>query len=108
MTDTAKTMVTEPIKRRVRVTVEYEVDITIMPSVFGTMTLSEYVAEFDRTIVPVGGIDDIAEFAARIAVSCGSGIEDGLGALNVTDDADVKYEIVYEDSESEIVEYRKS
>lgn len=108
MTEIVKTMVTEPIKRRVRVTAEYEVDITIMPSVFGPMTLSEYIAEFDRTIVPVGSIDDVAEFAARTAVLYGSGIEDGLGSLNVTDDADVKYDIVYEDAETEIIEDAKS
>ena len=107
MIEIMKTMVTEPIKRRVRVTAEYEVDITIMPSWFGPMTVEQALEEFRKGLWDVESIDDIAMYAARCAALDGSGIYDGTGELSSdysSSKANVRYKIVYEDFDSEIIE----
>lgn len=111
MTDTVKTMVTEPIKRRVRVTAEYEVDITIMPTWFGGLTVEDALAEFRKGLWDVDSMDDIAEYAARCAAIDGSGNYDGTGELLMdvpSAKSSVRYDIVYEDYYSEIINGDKS
>ena len=103
-----KTMVTEPIKRRVRVIAEYEVDITIMPSMFGSMTEDEYLEAFRKGLWDVEGIDDVAMYAARVAALDGSGRYDGIWDLDSVysrdaDKANVTYRVISEDVESEII-----
>lgn len=100
--------VTEPIKRTVCVTIEKEIEITLMPSMFGGMTEEEYLAEFSKGLWHVDSIDDVVKYAARMAAYSDSmRQEDGLGYLGGPYDTrprtpDVVFNILYDSSEEEI------
>ena len=98
----------EAIKRRVRVTAEYEVDITIMPSMFGQMSIEQFLEMWRKGLWDVEGIDDVAMYAACMAALCGDGQYDGIWELrsifsSEADTANVKYRILSEDFDSEII-----
>lgn len=98
------------IKRTVRVTIEKEVEIEMLPGVFSNMTQEQYLEEFRKGLWHVDGIDDVVMYAARMAADMGGGYEhDGLGLLGECSSTyprvpDVKFRIVSEDFDAEIVE----
>ena len=99
----------KPIKRVVRVTTEYEVEITLMPKMFGGMTIEEYIKNFNETLWDIDTVLDVAMYAARQAIVSGDGEYDGIGNLiskysSKAESADVIYRIRYEDTESEVIE----
>lgn len=69
------------MKRLVQVTITKEIEIEIMPSVFGPMTEAEYLAEFSQSFFKVGSLDDIFKYAAVTAAQYGNGECEGLGFL---------------------------
>lgn len=106
MTEIVKTMVTEPIKRRVRVNIEFEIDITLMPSMFGGKSVEQYLEEFRKGLWDVDDIDDVVRHAAHIASFNRDTEEDGIGTMSHESsdkDTNVKYRIVSEETESEII-----
>lgn len=100
----------EAMKRVVRVTIIKEIEIELTPTFFGPMTQAEYLAEFNKSLFPVDGIDDIFKFAARMAAHYGGGMShDGLGLLSESYSAyprvpDVKFEVLDEEDETELVQ----
>lgn len=99
----------EAVKRRVRVTAEYEVDITFPAEFFSHYkqdhAIEQYLADFRKGLWDVESIDDVAGYAARMAALYGGGKYDGLGRLapDCSHDADVKFKIIDEDIDSEII-----
>lgn len=99
----------EAIKRTVRVTIEKEIEIELMPSFFGDMTIDEYLAEFRKGLWNVDSIDDVIKYAARMAAYHGGGMQhDGLGLLDghystYPRTPDVKFNEVYDECEEEII-----
>lgn len=99
----------ESIKRTVRVTIEKEIEVELMPSMFGGMTEEEFLAEFRRGLWDVETIDDVAKYAARMAATVGSGGEhDGIGLLSHDYSTyprvpDVKFREVLDECEEEIL-----
>lgn len=99
----------EPIKRTVRVTIKKEVEIEIMPSMFGGMSEEEYLAEFRKGLWEVESMDDVVKYAARMAVYYGGGSQhDGLGLLGAHYSThprvpDVKFREISDESEEEIL-----
>ncbi len=99
----------EPIKKTVRVTIEKEIEIELMPSMFIGMSKEEFIAEWKKGLFPVEGMDDIIEHAAAMAAEYGSGYElDGLGLIgydHMTNPRipDVKFREIYSDIETEIL-----
>lgn len=99
----------EAMKKTVRVTIEKEIEIELTPAVFGGMTVEEYLAEFNRSLWPIESIDDVFKYAAEIAATGGDGYEhDGLGIVDTWHSThprppDVKFNVLYEDRELEIV-----
>lgn len=98
----------EAVKRRVRVTAEYEVDITFPAEFFSHYEqdhVEQYLADFRKGLWDVESIDDVAMYAARMAALNGGGKYDGLGKLapDCSHDADVKFKIIDEDVDSEII-----
>lgn len=97
------------IKRRVLVTIEKEVEIELMPTLFGNMTEEEYLAEFRKGLWDIEGIDDVVKYAARMAATMGSGYQhDGLGLLSESHSTyprvpDVKFTIMMDECTEEIV-----
>lgn len=97
-----------PIKKTVRVTIEKEIEIELTPAMFGPMTEAEFVAEWQKILWPIDGIDDVVKHAAVMAATNGSGyMFDGLGLLGNHDMTyprvpDVKFLEIYEDIETEI------
>lgn len=100
----------ETIKRKVRVTIEKEIEIEMLPSVFENMSQEEYLEEFRKGLWEVEGIDDVVKYAARMAATMGGGYQlDGLGLLGEKDSTfprvpDVKFTILWDECESEIIE----
>lgn len=96
---------TEFIKFTVQVETVREIVIEL-PASFGS---EEYLQEFNKSLWPVDGIEDIAMYAARLAADMGGGYEhDGLGLLSEAYSRhprapDVKFTINYENTEAEIV-----
>lgn len=111
MTTDKQDIVTEPIKRRVKVTAEYEVDITFPAEFFDhyddpANAIERYLANFRKGLWDVESIDDVAMYAARMAALNGSGSYDGLGDLAPdysSTKADVRFNIVDEEFDSEIL-----
>lgn len=97
------------INRKVRVTIEKEIEIEMKPGVFDDMTQEEYLDEFRRGLWHVDGIDDVVKYAACMAATNGSGYEhDGIGLLGYSTTThpripDVKFEILFEDCEAEFI-----
>lgn len=100
----------ETLKKKVRVIVESVIEVEITPNMFMGYTEEEYLKEFSRAFWDVNGMDDIVLFAARVAATQGRGQEDGLGKLEpaymrrVAPDADVYFDILEEDIDSEFVD----
>ena len=112
MTTDQQDVVIDPIKRRVRVTAEYEVDITFPAEFFDhykndpANAIEQYLSDFRSGLWDVESIDDVAMYAARMAALNGSGSYDGLGDLAPdysSTKADVRFDIVDEEFDSEIL-----
>ena len=111
-----KTDEIKPIKRKVKVTAEYEVEIIFQPKLFAYYKdkginnyVEEYLKDFRKGLWDVEDIDDVAMYAAREAALCGDGEYDGIGKLKyvhscLAPEADVTYAIDSEDIECEITE----
>lgn len=99
----------EPIKRTVRVVIEKEIEIELMPSMFGGMTEEEYLADFRKGLWDVDSIDDVVKYAARMAAYYGGGMQhDGLGLLDAHYSThprvpDVKFRDISDECEEELL-----
>jgi len=98
----------EPIKRTVRVVIEKEIEIELMPSMFCDMTEEEYLADFRKVLWYVDSIDDVVKYAARMAAYYGGGMHDGLGLLNAHYSThprvpDVKFRDISDECEEELL-----
>lgn len=72
----------ETIRRKVRVVTEVVVDIELTSSVFGDMSVEEYLKEFRESLGPVDSIDDVVKYAASEAASHNIGVSlDGIGVI---------------------------
>ena len=100
------------LKRKVRVTITKEIEVEFPPEFFnrmGTSGQAEYLAEFNRSIWKIDGIDDVFKYAARAAAVCGSGFEhDALGLVSYEYSTyprvpDVKFKELMEEIEEEII-----
>lgn len=103
----------ESVKRIVWVTIEKELEIELMPSVFGNRTEEEYLEDFRKKLRHVDNIDDVVKYAARCAAT--GGMEtggdgyhfDGIGLVAeypYLDTApDVKFRVTFDDCDVEIV-----
>lgn len=70
------------MKKIVRVTIEKELEIELMPSVMGEMTEQEYLQEFSKSLWEVDSMDDVIKYAARMAADGGEGYShDGIGLI---------------------------
>lgn len=100
----------EPIKKTVRVTIEKEIEIELTPTFFGGMTEEQIIAEWNKSLWPIEGMDDVIEHAAVMAATYGDGYTlDGLGLIGNVHTTfpripDVKFREVYEDVEAEITQ----
>ena len=98
----------EAMKKTVRVTIEKEIEIELTPDVFGSLTIEEYLDEFSTILWPVNSIDEVFKYAAGMIAVAGEGSYDMLGPVGRQDTENngeswVKFKIVYEDREMEIV-----
>lgn len=97
------------IKKTVRVTIVKELEIELMPSMFGGMTEEEYLAEFRKGLWNVESMDDIVKFAGRMAACYGAGHDhDGIGLVGYEHTIhprvpDVKFREIDEEIEEEIL-----
>lgn len=96
------------IKRIVKVTIEKEIEIEIMPSMLGDMTEESYLEEFRKGLWYVESMDDVIKFAARMAAYNGSGECDGIGLLGPYYSTyprvpDVKFREISDECEEEFV-----
>jgi len=104
-------MSTEAIKRTVRVTITKEIEVEFPPEFFSKykLTQEQYLAEFNKSMWKVDGMDDVAMYAARMAATGGIGREeDALGLINHSDSThprkgDVLVREIDEDLETEII-----
>lgn len=100
----------ETIKRKLRVTIEKDIEIEIMPSMFYGMSEEEYLKEFREGLWHVDGIDDVVKFAAKVAAVDGRGpTYDGIGRLEVkhmkdSEEAEVYFEVLSSDIEAEFID----
>lgn len=98
------------MKRKLRVTIVKELEIEFTPAVFDGLSQEEYLKEFRQGLWHVDGIDDVFEYAARMAATCGGGYtHDGLGLLDASHSTyprvpDVKFVELDEDIETEFIE----
>lgn len=99
----------EQTKRNVKVTIEKEFEIEFTPALLNGMTEEEYLTDFRKGLWHVDSMDDIYEYAARMAAYYGGGMQhDGLGLLSESGSTyprvpDVKFREVYDECETEIV-----
>lgn len=101
----------DPIKKTVRVTITQEIEVQLMPDLFGGMTEAEYLAEFRTGLWPVDSMDDVIKYAARVVATGGAGGEhDGIGLVGSECIAnlfprqpDVLFNVLDEDIEEEIL-----
>lgn len=68
------------IKKVVRVTVEKDIEIELTPELFGTMSLEEYLEEFNSSLWEAD-LDKVFKYAAQCAFTGGGYSEDGLGLV---------------------------
>lgn len=94
------------IVKTVRVTIEKEIKITITPKMFGPLTQEQYLAEFRKGLWEIDGMDDVIEYAARMAAEYGGGYShDGLGKLGAEyEKPDVIFDVLEEDIQTEIID----
>ena len=98
------------LKRKVRVTIVKEIEIELTPATFGGLSQDEYLKEFRASLWDVESIDDVIEYAARMAATCGGGYtHDGLGLLDTRNSTyprvpDTKFVELDGDIETEFVE----
>ena len=98
----------EPIKRTLRVVIEKEIEIELLPTLFGKMTVEEYIETFRKELWWIDDVDDIFKYAARMAAVWGSGEYDGLGRVELRSstyprEPDVKFTELDEFEEVEFV-----
>lgn len=100
----------ETIKRKLRVTIEKEIEIEIMPSMFCGNTEEAYLKEFREGLWHVDSIDDVIKYAAKVAATGGGGHNhDGIGRVEsaymrkLETEADVYFDEVSDDIEAEFV-----
>lgn len=98
----------ETIKRTVKVIIEKEIEVELMPSMFGGMTPEEYLAEFRKGLWHVDSFDDIAKYAARMTALYDEGEYEGLGLLADRESTyprvpDVKFKVIDDFTEATIV-----
>lgn len=99
----------ESIKRVVRVTITKEIEVELTSSVFGEMSLDEYLAGFRNSLWHVDGIDDVAIYAAGSAAVGQMGVDmDGVGLIDhhystFPRKPDVSIRILSDECESEII-----
>ncbi|MGY3895841.1 hypothetical protein [Aeromonas enterica] len=99
----------ESIKRRVRVTIEKELEIELTPAVFGSQTEAEYLTSFRHDLWDVSSIEDVVTYAASMAAHYGAGMEhDGIGLIGAPHSTyprvpDVKFHEVSCETETEII-----
>jgi len=99
-----------PLKKTVRVTIEKEIEIELMPSMFGDMTEEQFLAEWRKSLWQIEGMDDVIKQAAVMAACYGAGMtHDGLGLVDYDHATyprvpDVKFREVSEDIETEILQ----
>lgn len=100
----------EPMKRKVTVTITKEIEIELTPAVFGDLSQEQYLEEFRKGLWYVEDLDDIFKYAAEMAAHHGGGYQhDGLGLLSESYSThprvpDVKFKVLDEDTETELAE----
>lgn len=99
----------EEMKKTIRVTIEKELEIELMPSVLGEMTEAEYLESFCKDLWKVKSMDDVIKHAACVAATGGIGYQhDGIGLVEwahfSTIPPDVKVREISTDIETEIIE----
>ena len=98
------------MKRIVMVVIEKDIEVELMPSMFGPMTKAEYIAEFSKYLWDIDSLDDVIKYAARVAADGGiGGNHDGLGLVDhyfsdYPRVPDVKIRTISEEIETEIIE----
>ena len=98
-----------PIKKTVRVTIEKEIEIELMPSMFGDMTEEQFIAEWRKSLWEIKSMDDVVIHAAVMAASYGNGMTHaGIGLVDFHHATyprvpDVKFREICEDIETEIL-----
>lgn len=99
----------ETIKRLVRVTIEKDIEIEMMPGIFEGMTEDEFLVEFRKGLWEVESIEDVVKYAARMAAEHGGGMQhDGIGLLDYSHTTyprvpDVKFRILAEEYDEDIL-----
>lgn len=99
----------EAEKRLIRVLIEKEIEVVFTESLLGGLTEEEYLAEFRKSLWHVESMDEVAEYAARMAATLGGGYShDGLGLLDHHYSTyprvpDVKFREVYSEVETEVL-----
>lgn len=97
-----------PMIRAVRVTTIKEIQVELTPAVFGGLSEEQYLQEFRKGLWHVEGMDDIYQYAARMAADGGGRQHDGLGLVSESYSRyprvpDVKFDVLDEDVETEII-----
>lgn len=92
----------------VKVVIEKEIEIELMPSMFLGKSEKEYLEEFRKDLWDVATIEDVAMYAAKCAFDSRKDEHyDGIGLLAVARDdnliPDVKYRELMVDWEAEIL-----
>lgn len=98
-----------PLKKTIRVTIEKEIEVELMPSMFGDMSEEQFIAEWRKGLWKIEGMEDVIKHAACMAASFGSGMEhDGIGLVGYYHTTyprvpDVKFREISLDIETEIL-----
>ena len=97
-----------PMIRTVRVTTIKEIRVELTPAVFGGMSEKQYLEELRQGLWDVEGMDDIFQYAARMAAIGGGCQHDALGLVSESHTRyprvpDVKFDVLDEDVETEII-----
>ena len=94
------------IKRKVRVTITKEIEVTLEDQA----ATPEFQEEWKKGLWHIDGVDDIAKYAAEMAAIHGPGYEhDGIGLLGAEFHThprkpDTFFDVTYEETETEIME----
>lgn len=98
---------TEPITRRVDVTITRGYEVTLKPSLLGGLTEEEFIKEWSKGLWKIDSLDDVCEYAAESAALDQFGcLLDGIGLLGHEWDtaADVTCRELYDDRDIDIVD----